>query len=87
MGVLVGMYQPDTGDIMIDGVQLRHVTPETMLHMGIAYVPQHVRLFQTLTVAENILVGDLPKNRFGFINWRAVYSDAQARLAKSFSPN
>jgi ABC-type sugar transport system ATPase subunit len=82
MGVLVGVREPDSGTIEINGVHVRSITPETMLNAGIAYVPQHVRMLKTLSVAENILVGALPKNRFGLISWKAVYADAQARLDK-----
>ena len=36
----------------------------------------------TLTVAENILAGKLPKNRFGLVDWKAVNEDSQARLQR-----
>jgi ABC-type sugar transport system ATPase subunit len=82
MSILVGVHEPDSGSVEINGTQLHDITPETMINAGIAYVPQQVRMLKTLTVAENILVGALPKSRFGLINWKAVYSDAQARLGK-----
>jgi ABC-type sugar transport system ATPase subunit len=82
MGILVGVNEPDSGSVEINGVQLRSISPETMIDAGIAYVPQQVRMLNTLTVAENILVGALPKNRFGLISWKAVYDEAQARLEK-----
>lgn len=80
MNVLMGLREPDSGDLEMDGVHLKGLTPNMMLEAGIAYVPQHVKLLKSLTVAENILVGKLPKNRFGLIDWKAVYKDAQIRL-------
>ena len=53
-----------------------------MLDAGISYVPQHINLLNTLTVAENILVGNLPKNRFGLVDWKASYQDSQERLSR-----
>lgn len=82
MSVLVGVTEPDSGSVEINGDHLRSITPEIMLNAGIAYVPQHVRMLKTLTVAENMLVGALPKNRLGLVNWKAVYAEAEARLQK-----
>ena len=80
VGVLMGIREPDAGTIEIDGQPVRSVNPQAMLEAGIAYVPQQIKLLNTLTVAENILVGNLPKNRFGLISWRRAYSDSQQRL-------
>ena len=33
-------------------------------------------------MAENILVGALPKNRFGLVDWKATYADSQERLSR-----
>ena len=33
-------------------------------------------------MAENILVGNLPKNRFGLVDWKASYQDSQERLSR-----
>ena len=35
-----------------------------------------------MSVAENILVGNLPKNRLGLVSWREVYADAERRLGQ-----
>ena len=82
MGVLMGIRQADSGSIAIDGGALRHASPQTMLDAGISYVPQHINLLNTLTVAENILVGNLPRNRFGLVDWKAVNDDSQERLKR-----
>ncbi len=82
MGVLMGIRAADSGSIAIDGQTLRKASPQTMLEAGISYVPQHINLLNTLTVAENILVGNLPKNRFGLVDWKAVNADSQARLSR-----
>ena len=82
MGVLMGISAADSGSVAIDGGVVQNANPQTMLDAGISYVPQHINLLNTLTVAENILVGNLPKNRFGLVDWKAVNEDSQARLGR-----
>ena len=82
MGVLMGINAADSGSVSMDGAVLSNVSPQMMLDAGISYVPQHINLLNTLTVAENILVGNLPKNRFGLVNWKAVNEDSQERLKR-----
>lgn len=54
MRMATGMYQPDGGDIVIDGVVTRLRRPEDALELGIGMVHQHFTLVPTLTAAENI---------------------------------
>ena len=82
MGVLMGIRDADSGSVAMDGRELVDASPQTMLDAGISYVPQHINLLNTLTVAENILVGALPKNRFGLVDWKATYADSQERLSR-----
>jgi ABC-type sugar transport system ATPase subunit len=82
MGVLMGIRQPDAGVVTVDGSEIKHLTPQLMGNLGVAYVPQHVKMLNTLTVAENVLAGNLPKNGLGIVDWRAVYQDSQDRLGK-----
>ena len=82
MGVLMGIRDADSGSVNMDGQELVDASPQTMLDAGISYVPQHINLLNTLTVAENILVGNLPKNRFGLVDWKAVNVDSQERLLR-----
>lgn len=82
MGVLMGIREADSGTIAIEGETLHQASPQTMIDAGISYVPQHINLLNTLTVAENILVGNLPKNRFGLVDWKAVNDVSQARLSR-----
>jgi ribose transport system ATP-binding protein len=82
MGVLMGLTGPDSGYVEINGKRYEAFTPQQMLDAGIAYVPQHVKLLNTLSVAENILAGDLPKNRLGLIDWKEAYADSERRLGR-----
>lgn len=80
MAILMGLHPMDSGELRIDGRLITNVTPRGALEAGIAYVPQQVRMMDSLTVAENILAGNLPVNRLGLVDWNAAYRDAEQRL-------
>ena len=82
MGVMMGLVQPDSGYMEVDGRRFDDFNTQVMLDAGVAYVPQHVQLLDTLTVAENIQAGDMPKTQLGFVDWKQVYADSEERLQK-----
>ena len=57
MNILFGLYQPDEGEIKINGVLKRITSPHDAIANGIGMVHQHFMLVQHLTVAENIMLG------------------------------
>ena len=82
MAILMGILPADRGTISIGGHVYTTWTPQEALNSGVAYVPQRINMMNPLTVAENIHAGEMPINRFGFINWHQVYTDAEDRLNK-----
>lgn len=80
--VLMGLYEPDAGTIRINGQRFTRINSSEALQSGVAYVPQQVNMMDSLSVAENILAGDMPKGAFGLIDWKTVYNDAAERLGK-----
>jgi len=80
--VLMGLHEPDGGTIRISEQRFTRITSSEALQAGVAYVPQQVNMMDSLSVAENILAGDMPKNSLGLIDWKAVYHDAAERLGK-----
>ena len=57
IGMLSGLLQPDSGRILVDGVETPIRSPSHALSMGIGTVFQHNMLVPTLTVAENLALG------------------------------
>jgi len=57
MRQLYGMYQPDEGQILIDGVPHVFNSPADAIKAGIGMIHQHFMLVPTLTVAENVALG------------------------------
>lgn len=62
MKLIFGAVQPDAGEMQLDGQPVEIANPHQARALGIAMVFQHFSLFDTLTVAENILLG-LPADR------------------------
>ncbi len=83
MRILAGVYQPDSGDILLAGqrVTLRSAT-DAMDH-GIGMVFQEQSLLTNLTVAENIWLGNEGRfTRWGLVRWSDLYAAARRQLAK-----
>ncbi len=57
MNILYGVYSPDRGEIIWKGKSLRLRNPRDAIEHGIGMVHQHFTLIPTLSVAENILLG------------------------------
>lgn len=66
--VLTGIYQPDGGEITVDGTPVSFPTAQDAAAHGITAIHQETVLFDDLTVAENIFLGHAPKGRFGLID-------------------
>ncbi|MFD7567323.1 sugar ABC transporter ATP-binding protein [Streptomyces tendae] len=78
--VLSGVHQPDAGTIGIGGEQHTGLTVRKARRLGISSVPQRRELAMGLTVAENVMLGDLP-TRGGAVDWKAVRSQAGQALS------
>ncbi len=57
MRQLYGLYQPDEGEIIIDGQPHVFRSPADAIRAGIGMIHQHFMLVPTLTVAENVALG------------------------------
>ena len=57
MNILTGIYQPDAGEIIVDGYAKAFASPVEAIAAGIGMVHQHFKLVHAFTVAENIHLG------------------------------
>ena len=78
--ILAGELAPDTGTIELDGQEIRLPEPAAAHRMGVAVIYQELNYVPTLTVAENVLLGRLPR-RGPIVDWPAVDREARAILA------
>ncbi len=76
--LLAGVYQPDAGQLLLDGREVRFHHPRQALAHGVSLVHQEFSLLPERTVAENILLGREPRRRLS-VDRRAM-NEAAARL-------
>lgn len=71
MSVLYGMERPDAGSIRVDGREVRFASPSDAMAAGLGMVHQSFQLFDSLTVAENVVYAAEPR-RFGLLDRAAA---------------
>ena len=76
MKILSGAYQKDFGSIKIDGQSVEIANPHAGRKLGIGIIYQEFALAPDLTVAENIYLGHLSRQK-GVINWSELYKNAE----------
>jgi simple sugar transport system ATP-binding protein len=57
MNMVFGLYQPDEGEIFVDGKEVHFSGPQDAIAMGLGMVHQHFKLVEPFTVLENIILG------------------------------
>src|SRR3954470_20055601 len=60
MRIAYGFYSADSGDVMVEGQARQLASPHDAIALGIGMVHQHFMLVETMTVAENIVLGIEP---------------------------
>jgi len=58
MRVLYGLYRPDEGEIQMNGARVTITSPADAIKRGIGMIHQHFMLVDTLTVIENVALGE-----------------------------
>ena len=79
--IITGAYQPDSGNIKLDGQPVSFYDPLQAQAAGIGTVYQEVNLLPNMTVAENIFIGRQP-TRFGIVQKKLVEQAARVTLLK-----
>ncbi|MDF1543192.1 MAG: ABC transporter ATP-binding protein [Anaerosomatales bacterium] len=66
--VITGLYEPDSGDILLKGESIAGLTPARIYERGVARTFQMLRLFPAMSVLENVLVGMHGRTRAGVLD-------------------
>ncbi|ETX29395.1 sugar ABC transporter ATP-binding protein [Roseivivax isoporae] len=80
MKVLGGILQPNEGRILIDEAPVVMTSPLEAKGKGVVFIHQELSLADELSVAENIFLGELPRKRFGRVDWTRLYATTDAIL-------
>lgn len=81
VSIVAGNLQPDTGEIWVGGRRVSFDAPRDALARGVAVIYQELVQVPGLSVAENVLLGRLPRTTWGTVDWRAVHRRAGEALA------
>jgi branched-chain amino acid transport system ATP-binding protein len=65
--MLTGAYKPTAGEILFAGRDVGGLPPHTITKLGVGRTFQNIRLFQTMTSVENVLVGMHCRLRGGIV--------------------
>jgi len=84
---VTGFYNPEEGDLLLDGQLINGLSPDRVTRMGVARTYQNIRLFKNMTAVENILVGMHPHLKSGLIGGilrtRATQREEEAAVEES----
>ena len=78
MKILSGVYQPDSGRILVEGREVTLPSPRAAQDQGIGIIHQELALMKDLTVAQNIFIGREPRLSFGRVDDAKMIRDAEA---------
>src|SRR5579859_84476 len=65
--LITGIYRPTSGDIRMEGRSLVGLNPDQVVLRGITRTFQNIRLFNNMTVLENVLVGQHTQLKAGVL--------------------
>jgi rhamnose transport system ATP-binding protein len=78
--LLAGVYRPDRGHVFVEGRPVDLHSPLEAHRHAIAVMHQHPGLFDHLSVAENIFMGNVRRNRWGWLDYSAMKREASGLL-------
>ena len=84
MNILYGLYQPDEGEIIVEGKPVKIHSPIDAIATGIGMVHQHFMLIPVFTVTENVILGD-EDVRYGQVLDRRSASAKIRHLSEQYS--
>ena len=79
--VLAGIHTPDSGKLFLRGREVRFDSPRDAFAAGVGMVHQELAYCGNMSVAENLLLGNLPRRR-GFVNRASLEQRARDMLAE-----
>ncbi len=79
--MLTGMYTPTEGNITLDGVDITGKTPEFISKHGVARTFQNIRLFDGLSVLDNVKLG--LHNQMKYSMWDGIFRTPKYRVKEA----
>jgi branched-chain amino acid transport system ATP-binding protein len=77
LNMISGFYKPDSGQVLLEGVDITHRKPSDIAALGIARTFQNIALFQGLTVLDNLMLGRHVRMKAGVLSSVIYWGMAQ----------
>ncbi len=88
--IITGVYQPDEGELYLNGHRIEIRNPKDAQKLGIAAIYQHVTCYPDLSVTENIFIGhEKVQKGTNRILWKEMHEEAKKlldQLGANFDP-
>lgn len=78
--LIMGIYTPSSGESVWKGETIKKLTPHDAETLGIATVHQELTLVDTLSIYENVFLGNEIKNKYGLADKRRMIAEAEELL-------
>ena len=83
MKIISGAYKRDSGEVYFDGKPMDpNITPRQSQELGISIIYQEFNLVNTLSVAENIYLNRLTKDKKDLVKWKNINKRAEELLER-----
>ncbi|MDR0718799.1 MAG: sugar ABC transporter ATP-binding protein [Treponema sp.] len=80
MKILIGLYSPDSGKILLNGKDAAFKTVRDAQEAGISMIFQEFNQVKVLSVMENIYLGREPKTKTGSVDFKKMYANSSSLL-------
>ena len=78
MKILYGLYQPDAGEIFVNGSRINIPSPRHAMRLGLGMVQQHFTLIPVFTALQNIVLAKEPRKCGALLD----YQQAEKRITE-----
>ena len=81
MKIVCGIYQADSGSVILNGKKLSLKDYSDAIHNGISIVNQEINLIPESSIAENIVLDKMDQfTKMGFVNWKKINETARVYM-------
>ncbi len=80
MNILSGVFHPDGGVVELGGEAVRPRDPREARELGVAMIHQELSLSRSMSVADNVFQGRMPRNRLGLVDTARMVEESRLHL-------
>lgn len=86
MKIINGIYQPDAGEIFVDGKKVTIANPIQARSYGISMIFQELNYIPEMTVEQTLFLGKEPLNKIKGVDWKRIRKETLELLAREDLP-